>query len=96
MNSEVALENWIAFDEAYQAFTQRFPILGLVGSRWGSLHTRRKHGAALIEAGVARKCLGGRWIAHREHFPDVLFEMLTVTPANILERARLRNINTTC
>lgn len=88
MISEVTPDDWIAFDDAYATFTTRFPMLGLASSRWGALHTRRKHGLALVEAGVARKSCSGRWIAHRERLGVVLFDLLTSGPDRMLRAAR--------
>ena len=92
MNSALTPDDWIAFDDAYATFAGRFPMLGLASSRWGALHTRRKHGLALVAAGVARKSCSGRWIAHRHCFPAVLFDLLTVTPARTLESAAARQV----
>jgi|GEM_PF-4665697 len=82
---------WIAFDEAYQCFARAYPMLGLTGTRWGAVHTRRKHGAALLASGAARRSSSGRWIAHGDCFPNVMFKLLTATPTKLLERAAQTN-----
>jgi len=82
--------NWSAFDEVYQRFARAYPMLGLTGTRWGAVHTRRKHGAALLASDAARRSASGRWIAHNDRFPQVMFELLTASSAHVLQMASAR------
>ena len=82
--------NWSAFDEVYQRFARAYPMLGLTGTRWGAVHTRRKHGVALLASDAARRSASGRWIAHNDLFPKVMFELLTVPSPHVLQMASAR------
>jgi hypothetical protein len=86
--------NWSAFDEVYQRFARAYPMLGLTGTRWGAVHTRRKHGAALLAVDAARRSASGRWIAHVDRFPQVMFDLLTTGPNRLLDAAAARGATT--
>ena len=82
--------DWIGFDEAYEAFRQANPMLGLASGMWATTNLRRNYGAQLLELGVVRQLVSRRWLAHREHFGPALFKLLTRTPAAILAEADAR------
>ena len=84
------IDDWIAFDEAYENFVSANPMLGLGSNTWAALNLRRNFGARLLETGAVRQLVNRRWIAHRERFGPALFELLQRAPAEILERARAR------
>jgi len=64
------------FDEAWQRFTTQYPMLGLSGTRWAGVHVKRVYGAALISSGASVRTVSGKWLAHRERFPDCMFALL--------------------
>jgi hypothetical protein len=73
-------KSWNHFDDEYVAFARHHPELCLTKTRWGAVYVRRVHGAALLAADAARRTRSGRWLANRETFDRVVFDLLTRGP----------------
>jgi hypothetical protein len=70
---------WMTAHEAFAAFCAQHPELGLRPSYW-SLHNLLRHHRQPLEAADAlRRANGRHWIAHRERFDSVLFDLLTLS-----------------
>lgn len=93
MNEQTAksiIDEWLPFDEAYRAFVDSNPMLGLGRGEWASMNVRRNFGGRLIEAGAVRQIVNRRWLAHREKFGPALFELLAREPGRIVAEAQRR------
>jgi len=84
------IDEWLAFDDAYEAFVVAHPMLGLGSGTWASINLRRNFGERLLAAGAVRQLVNRRWLAHRDHFGPALFALLTRAPAEIVEKAEAR------
>ena len=85
-----AIEDWILFDEAYADFVMSHPAIGLSMGASGPQNLRRNFGERLLAAGVARRLVNRRWLAHRERFGPALFELLTRAPSELVDQVRAR------
>lgn len=74
-------DEWDTFEVAYRAFARNHPALRLSETKWGGVHLRRVFGDTLMKADAARRTRAGLWIAHRERFPSVVFDLLTARGA---------------
>jgi hypothetical protein len=84
------IDDWLLFDDAYEAFVEAHPALGLGSGLWATNNLRRTYGERLIASGAVIKLANRRWIAHREKFGPALFGLLTKTADEILQKARAR------
>ena len=84
------IDDWISFDDAYEAFVNAHPMLGLQHGTWAALNAKRNYSARLQAAGAVRQLVNRRWIAHKNAFGPALFALLHRAPAEIIERARER------
>jgi len=85
-----AVDEWQSFDDAYEAFIQAHPMLGLGSGTWASINLRRNFGERLLASGAVRQLVNRRWIAHKDQFGPTLFALLTREPAKIIEGAKAR------
>lgn len=85
-----SIDVWVPFDEAYENFVDAHPMLGLGSGMWATTNLRRNYGERLIASGAVVKLVNRRWLAHRDKFGPALFELLTRTSAEIVEKARAR------
>jgi hypothetical protein len=85
-----SVDAWVSFDDAYEAFVQAHPMLGLGSGLWATTNLRRNYGPRLLESGAVIQLVNRRWLAHREKFGPALFELLTKTGDEILQKARAR------
>ena len=90
--SDVTIDEWIVFDDAYEAFVTANPMLGLGSGQWARINLRRYFGDRLLAAGVVRQLVNRRWLAHRERFGPALFALLTRTTSEIVAKARARQV----
>jgi hypothetical protein len=84
------IDEWLSFDDAYEAFVTANPMLGLGSGQWASINLRRNFGERLLATGAVRQLVNRRWIAHRDQFGPALFALLTRAPTEILEKAEAR------
>jgi hypothetical protein len=84
------VDEWLSFDDAYEAFVKTHPMLGLGNGTWASINLRRNFGERLLATGAVRQLVNRRWIAHRDQFGPALFSLLTREPAKIIEGAKAR------
>lgn len=71
---------WVTGHQAWDAFVSQHPELGLNAGRWGFHNCMRRHRQALLDADALRIANGKHYIAHRERFPRLLFELVTTPP----------------
>jgi hypothetical protein len=82
--------DWMAFDDAYEAFASANPMLGLGTGQWATINLRRNFGPQLIATGAVVALVNRRWLAHRERFGPALFAVLSSARAGIIDAAKAR------
>lgn len=89
--------NWMAAEDVWSAFARDHPILNFPIGRWGLVNFLRSRRCPddptpcrefLIRADVIRRARGRFWVAHKERFAPVAFDLSTgVIPADCIESA---------
>ena len=85
-----SVDAWLSFDDAYEAFVETHPMLGLGSGVWATTNLRRNFGPQLLASGAVIQLVNRRWLAHKDKFGPALFALLTKTSDEILQKARAR------
>lgn len=70
-------EAWVLGHEAWDAFAEKHPVLGLKRGSWPFHNFLRLHRRALVGHDAIRKVRGRWWIAHAVRFPAAAFACAT-------------------
>ena len=68
--------DWEALGDAWQRFTTQNPHLGLSPSEAAAGRFARKHYQQFADQGVMLKGILGKYLAHREGFPNAAFALI--------------------
>lgn len=84
------VQDWRPFDDVYREFVEANPMLGLNASEFAATRLRQHYGEQLLAAGAALRLPNRRWLAHPGKFGQAVFEAMTSSKAEIIERAQAR------
>ncbi len=86
--NDLAPDIWEPYDDAWKKFVKTYTMLGLSSTPRAARHMRQRFKAQLLASRAVRKTTAGTWIARKDEFPRVAFDLITNTPEEILRNAQ--------
>lgn len=72
-----AISGWLTGTQAWNAFVEHHPELGLKPGKWAWHNFLRRHRQTLVEAGVIRRARNRFWIADSHRLIPLAFDCVT-------------------
>lgn len=88
--NDLAPDIWEPYDDAWKKFVKTYTMLGLSSTPRAARHMRQRFKTQLLASRAVRKTTAGTWIARKDEFPLVVFDLITGTPEEILRHAEER------